>query len=632
MAMMVMGMLARSVRSVAGAATATASATASARTTVRTMASAAVAPANNSAEADVPVYTRFPKFYIVDTTLREGEQFSTADFTGSDRVYIAKSLDKLGVDYIEVVNPMASAQAREDCRRIKDLGLKAKVVVHTRCHMDDVRAAVETGADGVSMYMATSEALRKHSHGKGVDAVIESARQVISFVQDAGLEVRFSCEDTFRSDKSELLDIYAAVDALGVDRIGLADTVGVAHPFQVYETVRAVRSILKPSTGIEFHTHDDTGCCIANALVALQAGATHINTCVLGIGERNGITPLGGFLARMYTLDKDAVKGRYNLTMLRNLEQYVARCARVTIPFNNYITGAAAFTHKAGVHSKAVISDPGTYEVIDPQDFGVDRHIKIAHRLTGWNALRQRVQHLRLPITDEQVKVVTRLMKDAMETTPFTLEQMDEVLITASRNGSESSSADLRRQAEAAPTAELKAALAGAADAMKSFEEQVAREALAAVVDTAHNTMPTAFVKVTGHLFDKAVLNRLLDLVVESPCSFQVKNLIVPANNESYSWAVLQLWGTSGDEVAAVVDEMRQLVDANAAIADCTLERVAGPDGEPFAPPTQQDGGHNGDDTSGDDDDSNDNDSVTDDSFSSASAAGANSTDGEHPK
>lgn len=148
------------------------------------------------------------------------------------------------------------------------------------------------------------------------------------------MEVRFSCEDTFRSNRQELLDIYAAVDELGVHRVGLADTVGcvctcahlyrrtgiascslccsVAHPVQVAETVAAVRSVIKPTTGdlllailmssnvlhcpagIEFHTHDDTGCCIANALVALQHGATHINTCVLGIGERNGITPLGG--------------------------------------------------------------------------------------------------------------------------------------------------------------------------------------------------------------------------------------------------------------------------------------------------------------------------------------------------
>ena len=130
---------------------------------------------------------KVPSFSIIDTTLREGEQFATTDFTSHDRIYLAKLLDTIGVDYIELVNPFASkqvsllhlgtatercltmgSQAREDCTNIAKLGLRAKIVAHTRCHMDDVRAAADTGIDGVSMYMATSEALRKHSHGKGV--------------------------------------------------------------------------------------------------------------------------------------------------------------------------------------------------------------------------------------------------------------------------------------------------------------------------------------------------------------------------------------------------------------------------------------------------------------------------------
>lgn len=86
-----------------------------------------------------------PKFQIVDSTLREGEQFCSAEFKKQDRVYIAKMLDKLGVDYIELVNPIASSQAARDCEAISELGLKAKIVAHTRCHMSDVKAAVATG-------------------------------------------------------------------------------------------------------------------------------------------------------------------------------------------------------------------------------------------------------------------------------------------------------------------------------------------------------------------------------------------------------------------------------------------------------------------------------------------------------
>jgi homocitrate synthase len=108
--------------------------------------------------------------------------------------------------------------------------------------------------------------------------------------------------------------------------------------------VRTLRGVV--SCDIECHFHDDTGCAIANAYCALEAGATHIDTSILGIGERNGITPIGGLLARMYAANKDYIKGKYNLEKLRDLENIVAEAVNVSIPFNNYITGYCAFTHK----------------------------------------------------------------------------------------------------------------------------------------------------------------------------------------------------------------------------------------------------------------------------------------------
>lgn len=89
-----------------------------------------------------------------------------------------------------------------------------------------------------------------------------------------------------------------------------------------------------------------TGCSIANAYCALEAGATHIDTSVLGIGERNGITPLGGFVARMLVADRDYVRSKYDLTKLKAIEDLVAAAVEINVPFNNYITGFCAFTHK----------------------------------------------------------------------------------------------------------------------------------------------------------------------------------------------------------------------------------------------------------------------------------------------
>lgn len=229
--------------------------------------------------------------------------------------------------------------------------MKSKILTHIRCHMHDAKLAAKSGVQGVNIYMATSKILREHSHGKGIDAVIENARDVIQFLKESNLEIRFSCEDSFRSEMSDILKVYHEVSKLGINRVGVADTVGVATPLQVYETIKKVRGVIPDNVGIEFHTHNDTGCCIANALMALEAGASHIDTTVLGIGERNGITPLGGFLARMYTIDKEYVSSTYNLPLIRSLEKYIATCSDIQIPFNNYITGTAAFTHKAGTFS-----------------------------------------------------------------------------------------------------------------------------------------------------------------------------------------------------------------------------------------------------------------------------------------
>lgn len=178
-------------------------------------------------------------------------------------------------------------------------------------HRDDARLAVETGVDGVDVVIGTSAQLMKHSHGKDMAYIKKTAIEVIEFVKSKGLEVRFSSEDSFRSDLVDLLTLYSAVDKVGVHRVGIADTVGCASPRQVYDLVRTLRGVV--SCDIECHFHNDSGCAIANAYCALEAGATHIDTSVLGIGERNGITPLGGLMARMIVADRDYVKGKYNL-------------------------------------------------------------------------------------------------------------------------------------------------------------------------------------------------------------------------------------------------------------------------------------------------------------------------------
>lgn len=364
-------------------------------------------------------------FQIIESTLREGEQFVNAFFTQDQKIEIARLLDAFGVEYLELTTPQASPQSERDCIAIAKLGLRAKIVTHTRCTLADVRRAVETGVDGVDVVIGTSSQLREFSHGKSVPEIIRLAEEVFTYLKAQNVEMRFSTEDSLRSDPKDLFAVYEAVDALGINRVGIADTVGIGTPMQVYRLVSELRQRVKAD--IEFHGHDDTGCAIANAHAALEAGATHVDTSVLGIGERNGITSLGGLVARLYAIDPALVR-KYNLPLLVELDQRIAELVEVDIPFNNYITGYAAFTHKAGIHAKAILNNPSTYEVLCPEDFGMKRYINIAHRLTGWNAVRSRADQLGLALSDTQVKHITHEIKILSDEHPLTLDDVDALL------------------------------------------------------------------------------------------------------------------------------------------------------------------------------------------------------------
>lgn len=165
--------------------------------------------------------------------------------------------------------------------------------------------------------------------------IAAKAQEIIEFAKSNNVEIRFSGEDSFRSDFSEILKLYSLVDQGGANRVGIADTVGGATPREVFEKIQTLRKVV--SCDIETHFHNDTGCAIANAYEALEAGATHIDTTVLGIGERNGITPLGGLITCLILKGYKYILGKYKVEKLGYLERLIAEIVEVEIPFNNSV-------------------------------------------------------------------------------------------------------------------------------------------------------------------------------------------------------------------------------------------------------------------------------------------------------
>nr|GAT50995.1 predicted protein [Mycena chlorophos] len=276
------------------------------------------------------------------------------------------------------------------------------ILTHVRCTMEDAKAAVETGVDGVNLVIGTSSFLRTFSHGiKDTSAIAARASAVIEYLQTQRctrtgkpLEIRFSSEDAFRSELDDILALYRAVNAVGngIQRVGVADTVGCATPRRVYDVVRTVRETVGQECGIEIHLHNDTGmgaswsppvllrshsaAAIANAYTAIEAGATHIDTTVLGIGERNGITSLGGLIACLYASSPEqaaALKNRYDLTLLPQLERLVSQAVGVAVPWMNPVTSPYAFVHKPGPYDafEGVVAQPESAHLFRQADFGI---------------------------------------------------------------------------------------------------------------------------------------------------------------------------------------------------------------------------------------------------------------------
>ena len=341
-----------------------------------------------------------PALTLVDTTLREGEQVRRAYFSSEQRLALAGIRDAFGVDVIEVPSPRLSPQTERDVRAIARLDLRARIAAHVRCVGEDVEAALASGMATLHLFFGASPHPRAYSHGRGVAQIAASAVRQVRRICAAGAFARFSAEDAFRTSRDDLVRIFDPVVAAGAECLGLPDTVGVAAPWQVAECVVFFRARY-PTVSIEFHGHNDTGCAVANALAALEAGADRIDVTVLGIGERNGIASLSGVVAARCPRRPELLSP-YDLTRLPALDRFVAGLMEIPIPFNSPITGEFAFTHRAGIHTNAVLRAQATYETLDPAGFGLTRSIDSTSRMVGRHAREARAAALRLTLEGEQ--------------------------------------------------------------------------------------------------------------------------------------------------------------------------------------------------------------------------------------
>ncbi|MEJ2150372.1 MAG: LeuA family protein [Chloroflexota bacterium] len=362
---------------------------------------------------------------VIDTTLREGSQSSLLHdhykyfFTPEDKVEIVRALIVYGVKFVELFAPVVSPHERDDFEAIKaarDALITQKgytfLLAHVRCHPDDVRAAVEAGFDGLNFYIGTSQTSRRSSHGQSLDSIVRRASALIEETRRShpDLILRFSGEDAFRTPLDDLFQVYDAGAPL-VDRLGLPDTVGVATPRSVAVRIRALRERY-PDTALEGHFHDDRGFGLANSLAAVEAGIQYLNTTLLGIGERSGITSVTALLYNLY-IDRayDLLEG-YNLRGSYPINVMMAAKLRKLVPSKEPVS-LTNRTHTAGVHGKAVLNDAASYEAYPLDLFGVTEREILLGPLSGWNVIYYFLKEIKYYSIDEATaREVTRRFKE----------------------------------------------------------------------------------------------------------------------------------------------------------------------------------------------------------------------------
>ncbi|MBI2758491.1 MAG: 2-isopropylmalate synthase [Chloroflexi bacterium] len=346
---------------------------------------------------------------IFDTTLRDGEQSPGATMTSAEKLEVARSLARMGVDIIEAGFPAASPDDLEAVRRIAvEVGnpltgeSEARVPVITglaRANKSDIDKAWEAIQDAqkprIHTFLATSEIHMKHKLKMGAEEVIQRVSEMVAYARTLCADVEFSPEDAGRSDPEFLYVVLGEAIKSGATTLNIPDTVGYTTPDEFY---KLIDGIIKNTPGmsenitVSVHCHDDLGLATANTLAGIRAGARQAEVTVNGIGERAGNTSLEEVVMALKTRHPVfGLETGIETKQLLRVSRLVSNYTGIVVQPNKAIVGANAFAHEAGIHQDGMLKHQTTYEIMRPEDVGVNQTTLVMGKHSGRHALRSRL-------------------------------------------------------------------------------------------------------------------------------------------------------------------------------------------------------------------------------------------------
>ncbi|MGK7396577.1 MAG: homocitrate synthase/isopropylmalate synthase family protein [Candidatus Cyclobacteriaceae bacterium M3_2C_046] len=306
------------------------------------------------------------KCSIIDTTLRDGEQAPGVVFNWKDKLQIACELEKLGIEEVEIGTPALSSTESGEISRLIECQFNFKTLVWSRARTADILQASQTRADGINISFPVST-IQLSALEKNYDWVRLQLPRIIRTAKDHFSFVAVGAQDASRANAHFLEEYVSICLQQGVNRVRIADTVGVFNPQTTYQLMHKLKSRFG-SIQFEFHGHNDLGMAVGNAVSAILAGTDAVSATINGIGERAGNVPLEELLMALKVSAR--MNMTYDLKQLKHVSDLVANLSGRPLALNKPVTGSMAFCHESGIHCSSLIKDKNTYQPFDETIIG----------------------------------------------------------------------------------------------------------------------------------------------------------------------------------------------------------------------------------------------------------------------
>lgn len=360
------------------------------------------------------------KIYVLDTTLRDGEQSPGVSLTSQEKVEIALQLQRLGIDRIEAGFPITSRGEVTSVQEVAKVITNATVVAFSRSREQDIDAAREALRDAVDpclhLFLATSPIHREYKLRMDKSKVLDTLEAAIRYGRKYFDKLEFSAEDASRTEIDFLCEVTERAIKAGATVVNLPDTVGFATPEQFGRIFKTVKERVKGIERIQLstHCHDDLGMATANTLAAIEGGVDQIEGTINGIGERAGNTAIEEVALALETRGDSygGAKTSLVLSEIYRTSRLVSKLTGMTVPGNKAIVGANAFAHESGIHQDGMLKNRATYEIISPETIGISASKLVLGKHSGRHAFKERLVDLGYSLDEEGLNIAFAKFKD----------------------------------------------------------------------------------------------------------------------------------------------------------------------------------------------------------------------------